>query len=212
MKMDAVSEKIKNLAEDLIRDRKTLVKVLSVMLILTIALVLRLYESTKADIRIEQETPEETVQEDDSYTDADYIYVDIGGAVEKPGVYRVAVNTRLYEVIEMAGGLTEEADADSVNRASFVEDGQKIIIPVKGSDGAAGDMTSPSYGTTNAGLININTASHDELTTLNGIGDVMADRIIEYRSTTPFRKKEDIMSVNGIGSGIYDKIKDKITC
>ena len=60
--------------------------------------------------------------------------MDIGGAVEKPGVYEVAKDTRLFEVIDMAGGLTEDADTDHVNRASFVEDGQKIIIPVKGSD------------------------------------------------------------------------------
>ena len=59
--------------------------------------------------------------------------MDISGAVAEPGVYEVDKDTRLFQVIEMAGGLTDDADADAVNRASFVEDGQKIIIPVKGS-------------------------------------------------------------------------------
>ena len=115
-------------------------------------------------------------------------------------------------MIEMAGGLTEYADADHVNRASFVEDGQKIVIPVKGSE-YANDIASESEFPAGAenGLININTASADELKTLTGIGDVTAEKIIEYRSSTVFKSKEDIMSVNGIGSKIYEKIKDRIT-
>ena len=112
----------------------------------------------------------------------------------------------------MAGGLSEDADADHVNQASFVEDGQKIIIPVKGGD-TAGDLLSsdPESSASVSGLININTASADELKTLNGIGDAMAERIIEYRSSRAFRSREDIMSVDGIGSKTYEKIKDHIT-
>jgi competence protein ComEA len=139
--------------------------------------------------------------------------VDIGGAVEEPGVYQVAKDTRLYEVIEMAGGLTENADTDSVNRASCVEDGQKIIIPVKGSVDREGTVSvyPDTPASSGSGLININTASSDELKTLSGIGDAIADRIIQYRSSHSFKSKEDIMSVDGIGSKTYDKIKDRIT-
>jgi competence protein ComEA len=98
------------------------------------------------------------------------------------------------------------------NRASFVEDGQKIIIPEKGSD-IAGDPASASAapGDSGSGLININTATADELKTLSGIGDVTAEKIIEYRSSKSFKSKEDIMSVDGIGSKTYEKIKDRIT-
>ena len=137
--------------------------------------------------------------------------MDIGGAVEEPGVYEVAKDTRLFEVIEMAGGLSEDADPDHVNRASFVEDGQKIIIPVKGSE-YTDDGTAAAFSPeADSGLININTASADELKTLSGIGDVTAEKIIEYRSSTAFKSKEDIMSVDGIGSKTYEKIKDDIT-
>ena len=65
--------------------------------------------------------------------------------------------------------------------------------------------------TSSSGKININTASKEELKQLDGIGDVMADRIIEYRMSSSFKSKEDIMSVKGIGSGTYEKIKEDIT-
>ena len=211
---DNVADKLKDALESIIEDKKTLIKILSVVLILLVAVILRIHDENKADITIETaETAEETeyAEEDDS-VQTQVLFVDIGGAVEKPGVYQVSDDTRLFQVIEMAGGLTEYADADHVNRASFVEDGQKIVIPVKGSE-YANDIASESEFPAGAenGLININTASADELKTLTGIGDVTAEKIIEYRSSTVFKSKEDIMSVNGIGSKIYEKIKDRIT-
>lgn len=215
--METAVERLKAAFEDITADRKTIVKILSVVLILLIAAVLRIHETNKADITVESAQPaaSEASAADEAITDGSVvIFVDISGAVAEPGVYQVASDTRLYEVIEMAGGLTEDADADSVNRASFVEDGQKIIIPEKGdtaSVSAASDSASAA-GISADGLININTASADQLKTLNGIGDTMAQRIIEYRTSNAFKSKEDIMSVKGIGSGIYDKIKDRITC
>jgi len=206
--------KLKDAFEDIIGDKKTLIKILSVVIILLIALILRIHDGNKADITIESaDTAEEQeYSEEENSTAVPVIYVDVGGAVEKPGVYEVTKDTRLFEVIDMAGGLTEDADADHVNRASFIEDGQKIIIPEKGSElpaepESAGMLTSADT----EGLININTATADELKTLSGIGDVMAERIISYRSSTAFKSKEDIMSVDGIGSKIFEKIKDRIT-
>lgn len=213
---DNVVCKLKDALEDLLGDRKALIKILSVVLILLIAVVLRVHDENKADITIETEKPADEQEYSDNSeareNRSQIFFVDIGGAVEKPGVYEVSEDTRLFEVIEMAGGLSEDADTDHVNRASFVEDGQKIIIPVKGSDGTGDlDTTAASSTAVENGLININTASADELKTLNGIGDVMAEKILEYRSSRAFKSKEDIMSVDGIGSKIYEKIKDRIT-
>jgi len=213
---DNAALKLKTIFEDLIRDRKRLVKVLSVAAILLMALILRIHGANKADVTVE--TQEATLTDTSEQTDGPdsynkIIFVDLAGAVVKPGVYEVTSDTRLFRVIEMAGGLTEEADTNSVNQASFVQDGEKIIIPSKS------DQTSVSAETSQTpvvdptlGLININIASKEELTTLNGIGDVMAERIIEYRASNRFKNKEDIMSVKGIGTGIYEKIKDKIIC
>ena len=208
---DNVVCKLKNAFEDIIGDKKTIIKFISIVLILLLAVILRIHDERKADITIESaDTAEELEYSEENSVQAQTVFVDIGGAVVNPGVYQVPKDTRLFQVIEMAGGLSEDADTDHVNRASFVEDGQKIIIPVKGSENT-GDMTASEVsGNTEAGLININYASADELKTLNGIGDVMAERIIEYRSSKPFKSKEDIMSVDGIGSKTYEKIKDHI--
>ena len=213
--MDSVIEKIKDSFESILKDRKQLIKILSVLLILVVAAVLRIHDSSRADITIESTETAEKTDAEEVYDDSQIIFVDIGGAVMKPGVYQVTKDTRLYEVIDMAGGLKEDADMDSVNRASFVEDCQKIVIPVKGSSeysGADTSAVSASPGITAEGLVNINTATLDELKTLNGIGDVIAERIIEYRSSNAFKSKEDVMSVNGIGKAVYEKIKDHIIC
>ena len=212
---DNVVGKLKDALEGILSDRKTLIKIFSVVLILLAALVLRIHDENKADITFETadaaEETEYSGESEESSVQPQVIFVDIGGAVEEPGVYEVAKDTRLFEVIEMAGGLSEDADPDHVNRASFVEDGQKIIIPVKGSE-YTDDGTAAAFSPeADSGLININTASADELKTLSGIGDVTAEKIIEYRSSTAFKSKEDIMSVDGIGSKTYEKIKDDIT-
>ena len=212
---DNVVGKLKDALEGILSDRKTLIKIFSVVLILMAALVLRIHDENKADITIETadaaEETEYSGESEESSVQPQVIFVDIGGAVEEPGVYEVAKDTRLFEVIEMAGGLSEDADPDHVNRASFVEDGQKIIIPVKGSEYTHDGTAAAFSPEADSGLININTASADELKTLSGIGDVTAEKIIEYRSSTAFKSKEDIMSVDGIGSKTYEKIKDDIT-
>lgn len=218
------ADKIKNAFEDLVRDKKSLVKILSIAVILLLALILRIHGANKSEITVDTAEAVSAEEADTSgETDGpssynNVIFVDLGGAVSKPGVYKVSPDTRLYMVIEMAGGLTEDADTNSVNQASFVQDGEKIIIPAKGDPASASAAAEASVqGGTAAvpdasGLVNINIASKDELMTLNGIGEVMAERIIEYRASNRFRNKEDIMSVKGIGSGIYEKIKDSIVC
>ena len=120
------------------------------------------------------------------------IYVDISGAVEKPGVYDVKEGTRVFEVIEMAGGLTSEADIDGFNRAEEVFDGQKLTIPEKVSEEAGGGA--------------------EELDEIPGVGPSTAEAIIRYREENgSFRKKEDIKNVSGIGDKTYEKMADKIT-
>ena len=217
--IENAADKIRNSFEDLMNDRKSLVKILSIAVILLLALILRIHGTNKADITVETKdaaSSEETdisVSTDGPDSSSSVIFIDLGGAVAKPGVYRVSPDTRLYMVIEMAGGLTEDADVNCVNQASFVEDGEKIIIPSKADPGtSAAPETVTSSASASAGLVNINTAGKDELMTLNGIGEVMAERIIEYRTSNRFNKKEDIMSVKGIGNGIYEKIRESIVC
>lgn len=139
------------------------------------------------------------------------IYVDISGAVNEPGVYDVKEGTRVFEVIEMAGGLTDTADIDGFNRAEEVFDGQKLTIPEKIQDGTGSGASAPA-GVSASGLININRATEDELDEIPGVGPSTAKAIIAYREENgSFRKKEDIKNVSGIGDKTFEKMKDNIT-
>ncbi|MCQ2554907.1 MAG: helix-hairpin-helix domain-containing protein [Clostridia bacterium] len=133
------------------------------------------------------------------------IYVDISGEVMNPGVYRVKSDSRLFEVIKLANGLTDEADVDSINQAEFVFDGQKIIVSKKYDE-----MASVQQGNA-SGKISINTADIETLKKLPGIGQTKAQRIIDYRTQNGrFKKIEDIKNVSGIGETTYQTIKDLI--
>ena len=127
-----------------------------------------------------------------------YIYVDVKGEVENPGVYRVSDKCRVFQVLEIAGGLTSDSDTTNVNLASKIVDEQIIRIPK-----ASGTVSE---------IININTATATELDSLPGIGYTTATNIIEYRTNNGlFTAKEQIKLVNGIGDVIYEQIKDLIT-
>lgn len=139
------------------------------------------------------------------------MYVDISGCVKKPGIYKIRRNTRLFEVIELAGGLTKDADYNGFNQAERIEDGDKIIIPGKGDEDGE---TMPSQGTSSAsgGKININTADSMALQEIPGVGPSTAEKIISYREENGrFHKKEDLMNISGIGEKTFEKMEDKIT-
>ncbi|WP_054251986.1 helix-hairpin-helix domain-containing protein [Neofamilia massiliensis] len=132
------------------------------------------------------------------------IYIHISGNVNYPGLVKMKAGQRLFDAIELAGGMTEEADIDQINLSLILNDQDKIYIPAKGE--IANFIQEPA--TT---LVNINTASKEELTSLSGIGDKTAEKIINYRQKTPFSKKEDLMNVPGIGENKYKEIEDNIT-
>lgn len=145
-------------------------------------------------------------------------YVDVDGAVVRPGVYRLKDGARVSQAIDAAGGLTVEADVTGLNRASKITDGQKIYVPTVGEQQAAAAVggAESSAATTlgagsSSGLVNINTASAAELQTLSGIGPSMAQSIIDDRSKNgPFASVDDLMRVSGIGEKKLAKIKDCI--
>ncbi len=146
------------------------------------------------------------------------VYVDVDGAVVRPGVYRLKDGARVSQAIDAAGGLTAEADVTGLNRASKITDGQKIYVPTVGEQQAAAAVggaessaaTTPGAGSS-SGLVNINTASAAELQTLSGIGPSMAQSIIDERTKNgAFASVDDLMRVSGIGEKKLAKIKDCI--
>lgn len=139
------------------------------------------------------------------------ICVYICGQVQKPDVYQTPQGTRLYELIDLAGGFTQDAYSGYLNLADRVEDGQKIVVPSV-SDVESGNVPAGNDETeTSDGLIDINTASEEMLMTLPGVGQAKASDIITYRNKNGnFSKTEDIMKVSGIKENLYNKIKDFI--
>ncbi len=155
---------------------------------------------------------DETLSEDSSEDQNQMIYVDIDGAVNNPGVFMVEQGTRLYVLLEAAGGLKDNADTKYLNRADIVLDKQKIYIPEIDEIYENPIIEDPTTSETGSSQkININSASQAELESLSGIGEVLAKRIIEYRTGKRFESIEEIMNVSGIASGKYDDIKDYIT-
>ena len=146
------------------------------------------------------------------------VYVYICGEVVAPGVYELSEDSRIYEAVDAAGGFTENAARESVNLASKVSDGMQITIYNKeeaaslpaGSGSAVGNAG--QGGTSGSGLVNLNTATKEELMTLKGIGEAKAEDIIRYREKSGgFKKIEDIMKISGIKEAGFQKIKDNIT-
>lgn len=154
----------------------------------------------------------------DGSTEQSKIYVHITGAVKKPGVYTFETTPRVVEVVEKAGGFTKDAVKSGVNQAETVEDGAQIVIASKRDKKKKTSQTDAAEGEAadegtqgKSELLNINTATKEELMTLTGIGESKALSIISYRQTKgKFEKIEDIMNITGIKDGIFDKIKDRI--
>jgi len=149
------------------------------------------------------------------------IKVDIKGAIKNPGVYEIKKGSRVTDLIKLAGGGTTDADLDSTNLSSKLNDEDCIVINTKGEANKLQTTQIPTNNSASSGsssnskegnaIININTASKEELMTLTGIGDVKADVIIEYRKTNGgFKSVQELTKVGGIGEKTLSKFIDKI--
>lgn len=133
------------------------------------------------------------------------ILVHVSGQVEHPGVYSLEAGSRIIDAVSAAGGALRDADLHRLNLAAYLTDGQKITVPSTVPD-------SEQQPGLESGLVNINTSDQKTLETLPNIGPARAERIIEYRELHGgFSSIEEIINVPGIGSGIYESIKDLIT-
>ena len=166
----------------------------------------------------------------------DLVYVDIKGAVKKPGVYKINSDKKIIDVITIAGGLMENANTDNINLSKKVTDEMVIIIytdeEVKNSnivdtvikvidkecvcpniqnDGCINTEINDSITNVN-NIININTATLEELMSINGLGEAKAKAIIKYREENGYFKIiDDLLNVSGIGEALFEKIKEYIT-
>ena len=145
------------------------------------------------------------------------VVVDLRGEVAKPGVYELPAGSRLDDAIVAAGGLTEDADLTQLNLATRLQDGSIVTVSSTAalSPTEPADTGSPDNNPTEiepGALVNLNTASAEELESLPEVGEVTADRIIDYRETNgPYRSIDDLVHVQGISTRTINGLRDLVT-
>ena len=165
-------------------------------------------------VSAESETEEEGAVPQEEQEPAETVYVYVCGAVNAPGVYELKKDARVFEAITLAGGMTAEAAPEAVSQARTVADGEQIYVPtvreVQMQGAGVEDIVTGNADV--SGKVNINTAGKDELMTLTGIGEAKAQSILDYREEHgKFGSIEDLMLIEGIKEGVFNKIKEDIT-
>jgi competence protein ComEA len=137
------------------------------------------------------------------------LLVDVAGWVRNPGVYTFTEGSRVIDALEAAGGARPGALLEALNLAAPLVDGTQVLVM---REGAAGAPPVGSTGAVSAGLVNVNTASATDLESLPGIGEVIAQRIIDHRTANgPFTSVDQLVDVSGIGDAILDSIRELVT-
>lgn len=154
-------------------------------------------------------------------TTAVQVVVHAAGAVVNPGVYRMSSTSRVADLIESAGGFTQDADTDRINLAAPLGDGSRLYVPRKGEsdvpvaigpDGQSALEPDGSSQSTEARPLNLNTAKADELDELPGIGPATAAAIVDHRTKNgPFRSVDGLLEVRGIGPAKLEALRGLVT-
>lgn len=203
---------------------------------ITVPIILKYSKSSKKTSKTEETLIEEAPvkKKKTIKKEPEEVKVDIKGAINSPGIYSLDTNSRVVDVIEKAGGLTENADTSVINLSKKITDEMVIIIYTKievknfketkeketqvqnkclqKDENALKNDACITESTKTSGKVSLNTASLEELMTLNGIGESKAKEIIAYREKNgPFTTIEDLTKVSGIGENTFAQIKKDIT-
>jgi len=199
---------------------KIIILFISIIVIIASYFVITKIESSNVDEEVIKEKIAyvETTTEESTSTSNNF-YVDVKGEVKNPNVYMVSEGMLVIDAINLAGGFTKNAYTDNINLSKKLNNEMVIIV------GNKKDYTTSTTikvindalikeekkDNTNKVLVNINTASKEELMTITGIGESKANSIIEYRNKTKFNSIEDIKNISGIGDKFFEQIKNYIT-
>ena len=177
-----------------------------VLIIITVMSIMY-YGNTSKPVEV---IKKDSITSDSSNTKTSSIKVYVSGEVNNPGVYTLAVDDRIEKLIQLSGGFTDKADTSSINQAKKLKDEEFVLVPSKDRAVQVG-QAGTTQGNSN-GKININIATLSDLKTLDGIGDTLAQRIIDYRTKNgPFGDIKDLKKVSGIGESRFKAIENKIT-
>jgi competence protein ComEA len=139
------------------------------------------------------------------------VFVHVAGRVRAPGVYELPAGSRVVDAISAAGGARADADLALLNLAAVLTDGQQVLVSARGSPGAPG-TSAPIAGGSAPGLVNVNSATSEELETLPGIGEVLAAAIVQYREEHgPFTSVDQLEDVSGIGEVTLEELRDLVS-
>lgn len=205
---------------------KAKLKYIVVAVLILVVVAIYLVITQKSSNVVVAEEVDSKVKEEIKDT-SESVYVDIKGSVKKPGVYKVDKTSIVNDVIKLAGGFTKNAYTKNINLSKHVSDEMVIYVFSKKDFTTTTEKNEVSFTTevinydncitttkkttTKSDIVNINTASKEELMGISGIGASKADLIIAYRLEHKFSKIEDIMNVSGIGESLFEKIKKYIT-
>lgn len=196
-------------------NKDMLVKVAAAALVAVVAFLFFVFRgSGEADIKIEDAQQISASDTEQKEKREQTLFVDIGGEVKEPKLVELPEGSRIEDAVRAAGGLTDDADIEKINRAAFVSDGEKILIPSKigGHETEMQEEVQTGAYSYSDGRININTADASKLEELDGIGPVTAEKIISYREENGgFSSIDDIKNVSGIGDKTFEKFKEDIT-
>lgn len=201
-----------------LKNKKTIALIVVLIILFTVSVMTygrnkeKVFQDEYMDnIFVEEEEKEVLIDVRDTETNKSYIVVEVKGEVTMPDVYELEEGSIVKDLIDMAGGLTKEADIARINRAKKLQNHELVVIG-NINDKENTDMIEESSEAEYDGLININLANLEELKKISGVGDVKAQSIIEYREKNGgFKSIDEIKNIDGIGEKTFEKIKDKIT-
>ncbi|MFL6074388.1 MAG: helix-hairpin-helix domain-containing protein [Mycobacteriales bacterium] len=143
---------------------------------------------------------------------ATVVVVAVTGKVTHPGVFSLPAGARVADAVQAAGGLLPDADPGSVNLARRLNDGEQVAVGGAVPAGAPGPPGGPAGSATPGTLVNLNTATVEQLDTLPGVGPVLAQRIVDYRTRHGgFRSIDDLRQVDGVGDARFKQLKPRVT-
>lgn len=175
----------------------------------------KLNKNNNESIFVEENESMEVIskKEEKEEKESTKIVVDIKGEVKKPDIYWLEEDSIIEDLINIAGGVTEEGNLSKINRAEKLNNHEVVVIPNINDEESEGEtIISSTINNNKDNKININTANSAELDSLSGIGPSKAEAIIKYREENGnFKTIEEIKNVTGIGEGLFEKFKENIT-
>lgn len=179
--------------------------VLGIICIFLIAIFFKTTDDIEYTESVEVNNSVSANEDIEEVIDNEYIYVEIKGAVKHPDVYKISKDARIKDLI-ILGDPLPNADLNSINQSEKLHDEKSVYVPVKGEVAEVKESE-----TSDKIVVNINTATKDELMRLNGVGEKKAETIIEYREENGlFNKKEDLMNIPGIGQKTFENLQEHI--